>query len=441
MNTSKILLIIMLMQLMLASVSLAKEPIIDSAITEEPANKKVLLPLPAVSLLSINEDLIALLTQLKQASIDEHKIARALEQLTFATTPLNAAEQYLLLVTQALFKENAIANRIEHSSHNKHSREIIVLLEQALKLSAQISARQLHQSKFLQLHLILAVHYAQQGQFDLAYLEKKSYLKKYYSYRKAKRLAMIASLEQSFAVHDKKASNSLLASQNELKVRRVAEVQEQKATHKYNFTLIISTAIVFLLLFFRQLKIRNKLIRLTRTDALTGLANRSALFEHGEHMVASFIEQPEELSILLLDLDHFKRINDDFGEQVGDEILRVIAHLVNETMRSRDVFYRLGGEEFVAILPFADSNKAKVIAMRINEKIAQHDFSSLILQSRVTVSIGVATLASNKLTFEQVLHCADLAMYQAKELGRNSVVCYQNIAQAQERRGNTNSVK
>ena len=430
------LLIILLMPLLLPSFSLAKESPSALVVAEPQDNKNKLLHLAAVSVLPINAELLALMTQLRQKSIDSEKIELALTQPSFAKKTVNVAEQYLLLVAQALLKGKAIDKGINNSINNKNSRDIIVLLEQANKLSAQIFEPQLHQPNFLQLHLILAENYAQQGQFDLAYLEKKSYLKKYHSYRKEKRLAMIASLEQSFEVNDKKASNSLLASQNKLKVRRVAEVQDQKATQQYNFTLIISTAIVFMLLFFRQLRIRNKLIRLTRTDALTGLGNRSALFEHGEHMVASFASQPEELSVLLLDLDHFKKINDNFGHHAGDKTLKVISQLVKETMRSRDVFYRLGGEEFVAILPFADCNKAKAIAMRINEKIALHDFSSLIHQSKVTVSIGVATMAPNQLTFEQVLHCADLAMYQAKELGRNSVVCYQNIAQAQERRDN-----
>lgn len=431
------LFIIFLMQLMLSSFCLAKESHSALAVAEAHDNKNKLLHLPAVSLLFINAELLALMTQLRQTSIDSDKIELALTRLSLANKTLNIAEQYLLLVAQALLKDKTM----DKDNNGEKNGDIIALLEQAAKFSEQISEQQLHQPNFLQLHLILAVHYAQQGQFDLAYLEKKVYLKKYHSYRKEKRLAMIASLEQSFEVNDKKASNSLLVSQNKLKVRRVVKAQGQKATQQYNFTFIISTAIVFMLIFFRQLIIRDKLIRLTRTDALTGLANRSALFEYGEHMVTSFVSQPEELSVLLLDLDHFKRINDNFGHHAGDKVLQVVSQLVKETMRSRDVFYRLGGEVFVAILPFADSNKAKAIAMRINEKIAQYDFSSLIFQNKVTVSIGVATMDANQLTFDHVLHCADLAMYQAKDQGRNSVVCYQNISLAQERRGNTNSVQ
>jgi diguanylate cyclase (GGDEF)-like protein len=401
-------------------------------VNEGNANKNRVFNITAIDILPINSDLVDLISQLKKTTINSQEVEIALAKLTLSKTPLNAAEQYLLLVAQALLKENANGKNID-------SAEIVILLNQADKLSEQISELQLAQPEFLQLHLLLADHYAKQGNYDLAYKKKKLYLKKYNIYRKNKRLAMIASLEQSFEVEGKKANNVLLESQNELKIRRVAEVQDEQAVQQYNFTLIISTAIVFVLLFFRQLRIRNKLIRLTRTDVLTGLANRSALFEHGEKMVASFTEQPAELSVLMLDLDHLKKINDDFGHQVGDQVLIIVSLLVKETMRSRDIFSRLGGEEFVALLPFADNNKAKAIAMRINDKIAQYDFSALMVQSKVTISIGVATMKDNQMSFDDLLHGADLAMYQAKDQGRNTVVCYQNIAADQERRANSHS--
>ncbi len=384
--------------------------------------------LPTVSSLAINSKIVALHAQLKQQPTNTEKLNSILAQVNLikinTIMPLNAAEQYLVFVAQALIKEK-IAN---NSTDNQLSIEVIALLAQAAKLSVSISEQQLSQPIFLQLHLLLAKHYARQGKFDLAYLEKENYLKKYNTYRKNKRLAMIASLEQSFEVKDKKANNALLVSQNKLKVRRVAEAKDQKHSQQYNFTLIITTTFIFILLFFRQLRVRNRLMLLTRTDTLTGLANRNSLFENGAKMIAKFKEQPQEFSVLLLDLDHFKKINDHFGYQVGDEILKVVSQMVKETMRSRDVFYRLGGEEFVALLPFADKNKAKAIAVRINEKISQHDFSLLMMRGKVTVSIGVATMEHNEKSFDDMLHKADLAMYQAKDQGRNSVVCYQKIA-------------
>lgn len=420
---------IFLILLIYTQCSFAKGPINTLALDTDFVSDNKRIQKSNLSLLTINPALLALHEQLKENKEDFSLIESNIAQLTLSKVPLNPAERYLLLVAQALIiiKTNGI--HVNNSA-------IIQLLEQTKLLSDQISDQQLSQPNFLQRHLLLASYYAKKKKYDLAYLEKKTYLKKYSIYRKNKRLAMIDSLEQSFEVKDKKANNALLESENKSKVSLVAEVQKQRASQKYNFTLIISAAIVFLIIFFRQLIICNKLIRLTRKDGLTGLENRNALFEHGEKMVASFSKKPQELSLLLLDLDNFKRINDSFGHQVGDNVLVVVSQLVNETMRSRDVFYRLGGEEFVAILPFADNNKAKAIAKRINEKIVQHDFTPLILRGTVTVSIGVATMEHNKLTFDDILHCADLAMYQAKEEGRNSVVCYHNIAVSQERRAN-----
>ncbi len=429
---NQIILIILFAPMIFITTCQANELANVPVLTEGEDKKTNLSHIPPISLLSINPELLFLMTQLEQTSIKDHKVEIAVAQLTLSKTPLNAAEQYLLLVAQVLLKEKAKDQLKEKStdSINNHSSNVIALLQEAGKFSDQISEQQLAQPEFLQLHLLLAKHYANQEAYDLAYLEKESYLKKYNIYRKNKRSAMIASLEQSYEVKDKKANNALMESQNKLKIRRVAEVQDEKIVQQYNFTLILITVIAFVLLLFRQLRIRNKLILLTRTDALTSIANRSTLFENGQKMMVNFMEQPEELSILLLDLDHFKKINDNFGHHVGDEVLILVSGLLKETMRSRDLLSRFGGEEFVALLPFADSNKAKAIAMRINEKIAQYDFSSLVLQTKVTFSIGVATMTDNQMSFDDLLHNADLAMYQAKEQGRNTVVCHQNISVA-----------
>lgn len=420
----------------------------------------------SVQMLSINPELITLLKELNLVKVNQHKVELLLIKLASSKTPLNSAEQYLFLVIQALVKEkldpiNAEIQlalnkkdvslhkrdfvqrleRVENIVEKTNENDIVALLTRANKLSEQISEAQLVQPDFLQLHLILADYYANQGHYDLAYLEKKQYLKKYYIYRKNNRLATISSLEKSFEVRDKKASNALLKSQNELNIRKVAEVKIEKETQQYNFTLIVGAAIAFILLFFRQLRVRNKLIRLARVDALTGLANRNVLFESGERMVKQFTEQPESLSVLLLDLDNLKKINENFGDHVGDKVLIIVSKLIKETMRSRDVLSRLGEEEFVALLPYADIHKAKAIAMHINGKIAQYDFSLLMSQRQVTISIGVATMIDNKVSFDDLLHCADLAMYQAKEQGRNTVVCYQNIAASQERRADIYTMK
>ncbi len=426
------------MQLFSMSVCCAEEALNKAVEEKGEPNKNKLLHIPPVKVLPIKQALLDLLSLLKAGSLNQRELESALSQITLSQVPLNVAEQYLLKVAQALIKENSTDKLVDN---NKLSDEVIELSEAAKKLSNKISEQQLSRPEFLQLHLLLAEHYAKRGKYDLAYLEKKSYLNKYYSYRKNKRLDMIASLEESFEIEDKKASNTLLESQNNLKIRHVEEVHQKKETQRHSFTVISSAAIVFILLFIRQLRIRAKLILLSQTDELTGLANRITLYEHGELMIKSFAEQPKEFSVLLFDLDNFKRINDSLGHQVGDSVLIKVAELIKETMRSRDVLSRLGGEEFVALLPFTDNNKAKAIALRINEKLAMYDFTPLIVQGRLTVSIGVATMQKSDMSFDDLLHGADLAMYEAKEQGRNTFVCYQDIAVAQERRVNSNSIK
>ena len=229
-------------------------------------------------------------------------------------------------------------------------------------------------------------------------------------------------------------ANKLLANQNKLKELRIGDVHKQQQDQQKTFLLIFCTILLFVLLFLRQLKVRRKLILLAKTDSLTGLLNRAALFNQGQKLVKIAREQQLELSVLLFDIDYFKLINDEFGHPVGDLVLEKIALLVNETMRSRDIFARLGGEEFVAMLPSTDIDQAKAIAVRVMEKIVQYNFSDLGVNSNITLSIGVANIKDTNAEFDDILHAADLAMYQAKAQGRNQMVSYESIAKDQERR-------
>jgi len=185
---------------------------------------------------------------------------------------------------------------------------------------------------------------------------------------------------------------------------------------------------------------------LTKTDPLTGILNRSHLFRLGRNLIDELFNKNQKVSLLLLDVDSFKKINDDFGHHVGDLILIKVANLISETMRYRDTFARLGGEEFVAILPHTDLDLAKSTAIRIKEKISQYCFDDLGVDRMVSVSIGVASLdqilkqpkgfQSKEGIFDRIIHAADLAMYQAKSQGRNSVVVYDETIELQERRYN-----
>ncbi len=156
-------------------------------------------------------------------------------------------------------------------------------------------------------------------------------------------------------------------------------------------------------------------------DHLTGLYNRLALYRLLPQMLEEAQEQGKPLVVAMLDLDNFKRINDQFGHQAGDEALRFVASLIKRILRSDDVVFRLGGEEFVIVLPATDFAKARIPLERIRTQIAAGKV--LPHAEGLTVSIGVAEYAGRgSVDPDELIRQADEALYRAKELGKNRVV-------------------
>jgi diguanylate cyclase (GGDEF)-like protein len=158
--------------------------------------------------------------------------------------------------------------------------------------------------------------------------------------------------------------------------------------------------------------------RLAVTDPLTGLANRRG----GERSVTSEISrarrQKSPLSCIFIDIDHFKRINDTFGHQAGDRLLRDLSELLRKTLRAYDILVRWGGEEFLLILPGVTLDQARKLAERIRAAVERLETQGL---GRVTISAGTAAL-DGSYDFEAMLDAADRRLYQAKASGRNAVV-------------------
>lgn len=152
------------------------------------------------------------------------------------------------------------------------------------------------------------------------------------------------------------------------------------------------------------------------TDQLTGLLNRRALFNHlSGRPVDRFT------GVLLFDLDHFKAINDQFGHGAGDEVLRRFGSVLTDCLRSTDIVARLGGEEFVAVLPRATADRAHQIAEGVRKATADLVIDTDLGALRCTVSVGIAFPTDEGRSFDQVLSDADKALYRAKQSGRNRV--------------------
>ncbi len=161
-----------------------------------------------------------------------------------------------------------------------------------------------------------------------------------------------------------------------------------------------------------------------RTDPLTGLYNRRHFFELGEQLFEVARRYRTPLSVLMFDLDRFKRINDNYGHQVGDAILERIAAIARRHVRSADVLARYGGEEFVVVLPNANATEARAAAEHLRKQVeACHDYIEDKALT-VTISIGVAEMLPQGDTLERLIQRADEALYDAKNAGRNCTRVY-----------------
>ena len=171
--------------------------------------------------------------------------------------------------------------------------------------------------------------------------------------------------------------------------------------------------------------LKQELERQTRTDHLTGIANRRHFFERAEQEFSRSRRHGMPLSILAIDIDHFKRINDDFGHPVGDAVLQEFAAQCQRTLRQEDLFARTGGEEFCILLPHTGGEAALAIAERIRLQVSEHQVSQEHPRLRITASFGIATMGPGDTEFGALFSRADRALYVAKDAGRNRTCALQ----------------
>jgi diguanylate cyclase (GGDEF)-like protein len=174
--------------------------------------------------------------------------------------------------------------------------------------------------------------------------------------------------------------------------------------------------------------VRDTLLSEAATDPLTGLFNRSHLWARASELVALARRHGRSLSCLLVDLDHFKRINDTYGHAAGDAVLQQAALRVRIVTRISDVAIRYGGEEFLLLLPETDLDGAVAMAERVREALSERSVDVLdaldgtgVVSLTVTASIGVAEWRPDMNGAAELIAAADAALYRAKQCGRNRV--------------------
>ena len=183
--------------------------------------------------------------------------------------------------------------------------------------------------------------------------------------------------------------------------------------------LVLIAILVFLARINRQRKkLNDSLRKIANTDPLTGINNRRNFFTLVNSYLAMTERDKPKASVLLIDLDKFKNINDEYGHDIGDEALKATTRIISSFIRKGDVFARFGGEEFIVFLPDTDINQAKVVAEKIRCAVEKNEVTDKIF---ITISIGLSAVGSD---INSAIKNADIALYQAKDQGRNCIRAY-----------------
>jgi diguanylate cyclase (GGDEF)-like protein len=199
---------------------------------------------------------------------------------------------------------------------------------------------------------------------------------------------------------------------------------ELKFMRNYRFSAteitLLESLLCFLIYPLKNATLFNQALKMAHIDPLTKVNNRSSLNDSLNSAIAIASRQNQSLSIIFLDIDYFKIINDEFGHSCGDKVLMVVADLIKNSLRSTDDIFRVDGEEFVIVLNDTNLAEAKLVAERIRKAIESHILAYDMATIRITVSIGIYDLHEND-TADTLLKNADNAMYKAKYSGRNQV--------------------
>ncbi|MBA6328484.1 GGDEF domain-containing protein [Colwellia sp. MB02u-6] len=342
-----------------------------------------------------------------------------------------SAYQYILLageyiedVEQHLVKLQYLINKAYILEKMARYQEALVSLERAKILLERKTSNIYDTSELKILFLSAKLHYAL-GHYNQAYEIQTQYFTRSITGEQARETTEVDELMLQYESETAQRHNNILE-----KKQRIQHLQLQKMTLDVNSRkayvgiLALCTLLLAWCLYY-VIKEQRNLINATRTDSLTGVVNRGRLLELGEEYFITAQNQQQAFSVYMIDIDLFKKINDQFGHVIGDKALKEIAIQGQNLMRSSDVFGRFDGEEFIALLPNTGNDEALEVAQRLQENIEQAKWQTQQIK-QLTVSIGVATFEQgNYANFSALLKVADEELLKVKQSGSNTVSYYE----------------
>ncbi|PKO14478.1 MAG: hypothetical protein CVU39_14585 [Chloroflexi bacterium HGW-Chloroflexi-10] len=273
--------------------------------------------------------------------------------------------------------------------------EAALMLQEALDIADSVGAKR----ESYKIHRLLARAYKQTGDFALSLGHFEHFYRVEKQVNNEKEIQRIKSLEIIHQVENARRDVETFRIQNQTLQEQLVEQERQRVD----------------------------LEQQAITDPLTGLLNR----RHFSSMVANELLQAAQygkaVSMIVMDVDHFKMVNDSYGHLVGDQVLSSLAHILRQELRQRDVVWRYGGEEFVILLPHTGCEHARMVADRLREQVADHVFLAGRQQVQITISMGVACSAGQSdMIVESLFDRADKALFVSKQKGRNLVSTWED---------------
>ena len=295
-------------------------------------------------------------------------------------------------------------------------------------LAEQMPLSQLKKYARISLTNLKAKTYFKLGSYQQAYDLQEQRLSLIKALRDKEHIQSVA--EVRLALEAKKADLHKQVLKNNQKLQEVALLdakhkQEQQRLYLFYIAIV---ALIFAWLLIKLIQVQRKLHKASSIDMLTGIANRKKLMRKAKRLLQRSKAKQSDVSVIMIDIDHFKKINDEFGHNIGDQVLKEVVKLGEGFMRKTDVFGRFSGEEFIVFLPNTSTAQAKMIAERFRASVEKHSWQiSDVLKSPFTASISIGVASSDDISSDKkydltaLIKKADTLLYQTKTHDRNKV--------------------
>lgn len=266
------------------------------------------------------------------------------------------------------------------------------------------------------------------GDYKTAYDLSLKYYEQYTELLAESSSEQLSNITSSFELASRDAKITLLQQQAKVQQLEADKHLQNSLKDRYTIAITVSIIMIVLIAFFLQRRHTQKIMAISIRDSLSGLYNRRHIFQIFDKLITSLENRRAKLSIILLDIDDFKNINDQYGHPFGDTVIKKVSEICQTTLRSEDAMGRIGGEEFLCLLPRIDQATCISIANRMLNSVAEHEFTTdNNVKFKITISIGITSSTNRAKTRQALLVQADKALYHSKDTGKNRISSYEDL--------------